>query len=295
MITLEEEFKKNPELKDEDLNALKEWVAKQPHLPPITEEQLALFLHSCYYRIEPTKSTIDNYFTIRTHAPEIFGNRDPTSKETKEALKTTYFGILPDLTPEGYNVIFFKLARMEPEHYVQIDYIRTHHMVGDILTATKGTVKGHIVAFDMTGISFGHVARINMPVMKKNLFYLQEGVPVRLKGIHFINVVPFIDIIMGMFKPFMSPELHSLFKFHQVGSDAIFEHIPKEMYPGDCGGLGKSLKELNEETIELLEKHKDWFKEEEKQRVDETKRIGKPKNIGDLFGVEGSFKKLSVD
>lgn len=71
-ITLEEELKKNPELKLSDIQILREWCEKQPHLPKIQDVELAIFLHSNYYHIEPTKSTIENYYTYRTHAPELF-------------------------------------------------------------------------------------------------------------------------------------------------------------------------------------------------------------------------------
>ncbi|KAF3429436.1 hypothetical protein E2986_11419 [Frieseomelitta varia] len=62
-ITYEEELKKNPDLKEDDMQMLRDWYKKQPHLPPLTDAELALFLHSNYYRMEPTKATIDTYFT----------------------------------------------------------------------------------------------------------------------------------------------------------------------------------------------------------------------------------------
>lgn len=41
------------------------------------DELLVLFFHSCYFKMEPTKITIDNYFSCRTHVPEFFTDRDP--------------------------------------------------------------------------------------------------------------------------------------------------------------------------------------------------------------------------
>lgn len=76
VVTLEDEIKKNPELSRVDVESLREWCNKQPHLPKIEDSELALFLHSNYYRIEPTKKTIDAFYTMRTHVPDFFTGRD---------------------------------------------------------------------------------------------------------------------------------------------------------------------------------------------------------------------------
>jgi len=44
-----------------------------------------------------------------------------------------------------------------------------------------------------------------------------------------------------------------------------------------------------------IESYHDIFLEREKQRSDESKRIGPPISSSELLGFEGSFRKLEVD
>lgn len=45
----------------------------------------------------------------------------------------------------------------------------------------------------------------------------------------------------------------------------------------------------------MLEKYRDYLLEDQKHLVDESKRPGKPKSSAELFGAEGTFKKLDLD
>lgn len=45
----------------------------------ISDDQLTIFHHSCFYDIEKTKSCIQAYFKIRRNKPELFSGRDLTS------------------------------------------------------------------------------------------------------------------------------------------------------------------------------------------------------------------------
>ncbi|XP_025421471.1 alpha-tocopherol transfer protein-like [Sipha flava] len=294
-FSVTDEFTKNPQLKEEELNHLREWISKQPHLPHITDELLILFFHSCYYRLEPTKVTIESYFTLRTHSPELFTKRDVELKPVAEAFKTISFNVLPGSTTDGCRVIIVYAKRLEAEFFVLTEFIKALSMIIDMLLMNSGTFNGLIIVYDMKGFSLSHVGRLGINMMKKYVYFLQEGLPARLKGIHTINTVPFIDMITSMTKPFMKKELSEKLFYHSVNSETIFEHVPKEIMPIEFGGSGKSIKDIEVDTYNNIKEMRQWFLEEERFRVDEQKRPGKPKTESDFFGVEGSFKTLNLD
>ncbi|XP_046417876.1 alpha-tocopherol transfer protein-like [Neodiprion fabricii] len=293
--TVEEQMAKDSELKESDLQTLRDWCKKQPHLPEISDYELILFLHSNYYRLEPTKTTIDAFFTVKTHVPEFFRNRDPLGcKELREISKVVYCIPLRGTTPDGYKVILAKIHDCEPSHYVLVDAVKLFCMIMELWIYTSGVSSGHIIVIDMEGAVFGHVARLSPMTMKKYFYYLQEALPVRLKAFHFVNTVPFMDLILNMIKPFMKKELLDMLFLH-TNVESLSKKIPIDLLTNDLGGKIGSEKDLWAAELQKLEEHRAWFQEDETRRVNESLRPGKAKNVTDIFGVEGSFKKLDID
>mgnify|MGYP004600338673 CR=1 FL=1 len=65
----------------EDIEALRTWIQKQPHLKSRMDDQfLIAFLRGCKYSLEKAKSKLDHFYTIKTMMPELFANKKMDEK-----------------------------------------------------------------------------------------------------------------------------------------------------------------------------------------------------------------------
>ncbi|CAH2051548.1 unnamed protein product, partial [Iphiclides podalirius] len=111
-----------------------------------------------------------------------------------------------------------------------------------------------------------------------------------------MNAPSFIDKVLLMMRPFMKKELMDVLCVHPVGSGSLGRHVPIEALPSDAGGSYSKMAECQAAVAAKMRNNRDFFAHENKKRVVESLRPGKPKTISDIFGcVEGSFKKLDID
>lgn len=52
---------------------------------------------------------------------------------------------------------------------------------------------------------------------------------------------------------------------------------------------------LTAHALQWFRENKEWIINMANMKSDETKRLGKPKTYNEMFGMEGSFKTLTVD
>ncbi|KAG5875452.1 hypothetical protein JTB14_008730 [Gonioctena quinquepunctata] len=258
------------------------------------ELQAALFLHSCYYSNELAKNTIDTYFTVKTLYSDIFGARNPRDIQLELAMDYLLVQPLPKHCPDGELVIFIKLMDNNPDLYNFPVTIKVFDMITLLHVHQNAPSSGTMIVFDMEGISFSHFLKVNLVTLRKFMHYLQDAMPIRLKGLHFYNIVSFMDKVMALIRPLLKKELtDSIFLHSSV--DSLYSHVPKDILPQEYGGTSESLKISQEKYRAQLNDHESFFKYQDSQLVDESKRIGNTREIDNKFGMEGTFKRLEID
>lgn len=77
--------------------------------------------------------------------------------------------------------------------------------------------------------------------------------------------------------------------------EALYKTVPKHLLPSEYGGDAGPIQAIIDDLEKRVLAFNNYYVEDEKFGVDEKKRVGKPKNSESLFGIEGSFRKLTID
>nr|CAD7264951.1 unnamed protein product [Timema shepardi] len=216
--------------------------------------------------MELAKSVIENHYTIKTHATELWGNRDPLSREIQDALDVTYMVLLPERDRSGNLVLLFRMANYEPSKFIQERAGKAFLMLNDVALLEHGTVPGLTLVLDSKGVGFNFLPRLANALLVLSSTAEDGEIEVR------------ISIVI-----------------HSSGLEDFYKIVPNEILPKEYGGEAGPIEEAHKRSYEKMKQHRNWFIEEEKLRVDESKRLGKAKSASEVFGLEGSFKKLDID
>lgn len=254
------------------LDTIKTWLKTQPYLPEISDVDVHRFLHSNYNDVEKAKITIENYYTMRTRFSDIFSNPDLLCDDLQNAMAIADYIPLPQTTPEGYKVVIFRLADTDPSHFNHRNLLRFSSICLQQLLEEDGMANGHVIINDTAGVSLGHMARMSLFLSKNYMTFIQEAAPIRLKGMHMVNIVPFVDKLMALVKPLMKRELYEMVHLHQH-KESLFPFVPQECLPAEYGGKAGTFKELRDNFYAKLLANRDhYIRYELENRVDDSKR-----------------------
>lgn len=290
------ELNENPATREKDVEAIKEWLIKQPHLPQFDDEQrIMTFLRGCKFSLEKCKYKLDMYFTMRAMVPEFFSNRDVKNPSLQELLRLVQIPPLPGLTKNGRRVIVMRGIEKDVPTPSVSEAMKLALMIGDVrLREESHGVAGDVYILDASVATPTHFAKFTPALVKKFLVCVQDAYPVKLKEVHVINISPLVDTIVTFVKPLIKEKIRNRIFLHS-DIKTLYEHVPREMLPAEYGGDAGPIQDIHEMWIKKLEEYTPWFKEQESVKANEALRPDKPKTYDDLFGLDGSFRQLAID
>ncbi|KAK5638770.1 hypothetical protein RI129_013065 [Pyrocoelia pectoralis] len=274
-----------------DIEKIKDWLRKQPHIPEIPDDELIeRFMVTSKFHIEAVKLKLDAYFSARTLIPELYG-QDPTGERAQSVTDALYLVPLPR-TAELKRILCFKLRDWSVEKFDIID------ILGYLMNIIEVRVRedcciSDIYIYDLQGISMGHVVKITPQLLKKMNYLMENLYKVSVDGIHIINAPTFIESVLSMFSKYFKEKIISRVKTHKT-LESLHLAVPKCYLPTEFGGTQQSLAEYQEIWKMKLIQVKPLLDHLKTLKVNELLRPVKlPEN--DFLGVNGNFRQLDVD
>lgn len=202
-----EELNEDPARIEKDLQVLREWIKKSPHLKARDDDQfLIAFLRGCKYSMEKVKLKFDMFFTLKTHTPDFTRNRSvKLNPKLHDALKKGVGVPLPKLeAPDAPRYFLIRPGAYDPSVNPAQDIMKVAQMIGEMLLMEDDNyvIAGQIGILDFSGVGISHFTQFGPTFIKKFTMLSQDANPVRQKGQHFVNMPSIALAVFNLFQSF---------------------------------------------------------------------------------------------
>ncbi|XP_003741615.3 clavesin-2-like [Galendromus occidentalis] len=236
-----EELGETPERREKCLQEFKEIVMEIKDFKPRTDDEFLLrFLRAKKFDLDRAVSTYKRYFRIRLVDPERFMPKGKGPKDYAEAFKLQVGTLLERLNPlDGTTTVIWRLGNWCPETGLDLrDIFTPTAMAGEFsLEDPQVQVNGVRFIIDLKSMHYSHVRYLPYSAIRALVMALQDGYPVRFKGIHVLHNTTLWAVMYNFARPLLKDKQKRRFHLHGNDLASLHKFIPREILPEEYGGL----------------------------------------------------------
>ncbi|XP_037049887.1 alpha-tocopherol transfer protein-like [Bradysia coprophila] len=238
----------NIQIHSKELKEFEDLIRTKSDLPQSIDKLLLLrFLNARSGDVEEAEKLLRKNLKFRKKCPKLFNNRDVSSDAFQEARKVAQVFRMPKVTPDGYEIVVFRLTDTNPRHFITKDILRSNVTMLDASFLTDAdAVKGSIGLVDLTGFSFMHFLKAFSNLSLQNWYgkFVHQAAPWKPIRVHAVHCPGVVKRFISFVGPRVRSNYMELLHFHD-DYELNDEALPKEFIPNEFGGTAGSIDDLH--------------------------------------------------
>lgn len=252
------ELRETPEVVEAAKKELIELLKADPELnvPLENDAWLVRFLRPTKYYAQSAYKLIKEYYKFKVKHKDVYQGLIP-SKE-RNVFDQNILLVLPNRDQLGRRILIIELGKKwKPKKCPLDDVFKGIVLFLEAAMYEPTTqIAGAQVIFDMDGLYMQQAWQFTPQFAKRIVDWLQDSVPVRIKGLHIVNQPYIFNMVFQLFKPFLREKLKSRIYFHGKDRESLHQHLSAKCLPDVYGGTFPLPNVSSNEWYELL-KHCD--------------------------------------
>ncbi|CAO1439489.1 unnamed protein product [Diamesa serratosioi] len=292
LVKAKEVIREDETRKAQSLEQFREWINKHPAFKNYrTDDAFFLaFLRARKFNNSKAYELFENYFCMLKKNPKWHLDCKTRTDNIMKTIDRGVFYPLLERDAEGRNIILLQLGKLD----ISIDTSESvqstsFEICTQLLEDEVTQICGCIYVIDCTGFTMKLMSLFSISDIQTLADNVKNSTTIGLKGIYYINMPSFGNVLFEIFKMAMSDKLKSrLFLLKDL--DELKSKIDGKILPKELGGVIPE--------AEMIKGFKEMMKQNQKKRQQTHDTLFDPTMIERNKTVEsdtGSFRKLEVD
>ncbi|XP_063529416.1 retinaldehyde-binding protein 1 isoform X1 [Cydia strobilella] len=248
------ELRETPEVTGPAIAELKRLLEadKDLHVPLESDAWLVRFLRPCKFYPESAYELIKRYYHFKLKHAKHYDGLMPSKEQN--IFYQDILTVLPTRDQLGRRILVVELGKRWKPSKCTLD----EAFKGCVLFLEAAMMEpvsqicGAQVIMDMEGLSMQQVWQFTPQFAKRLLDWLQESIPVRIKGVFIVNQPYIFNMVYQLFKPFLKEKLRSRLLFVGKDWELLHKYVSPKCLPEAYGGTLSTPKITGPQWLELL-------------------------------------------